>query len=292
MQFINQMKSKMKRSRIITLLLAFMVATPSLLRAQIVKGELFVGGNACQVDGDECYRYRKFGAHAGAGALIPVTNFMDVGLEVLFSQKGAYKGDSLNLHLGSYTGTYNLKLNYVEVPLMVYLTDKDRFSVGVGISYGRIVGIDEKSNGVSTNIGLGDGHLHWKQNDDELPDLGKVRNINELGDIVYGTGLHDSITIPQVVANSNTYRARDFGLCADFRVRLWEGIHAELRYQYSIVPIRTRLFYKDQNETLLKDDDKNVPPLQLQYNNTLTLRVVYIFNERRSRSNREMMGRN
>ena len=74
-------------------------------------------------------------------------------------------------------------------------------------------------------------------------------------------------------------------------MRLWEGIHAEFRYQYSITPIRTRLFYKDPNETLLKDDDQNVLPLQLQYNNTLTLRVVYIFNERRSKSNREMRGR-
>ncbi len=272
--------------------MTFLVAAPTLLHAQIIKGEVFVGGNAAQVDGDECYRYRKFGVHAGAGALVPITSFMDVGLEVLFSQKGANKNDSLNLHLGSYTGTYNLKLNYVEVPLMIYLTDKNRFSVGIGFSYGRIVGISEKVNGVSTGIGLGDGKLHWKENEDELPDISKVKNITQLGDIVHSVGFADSISIPQVVANSHTYRPRDFGICADFRVRIWEGIHAELRYQYSIVPIRTRLFYKDQNETLLKDDDKNVPPLQLQYNNSLTLRVVYIFNERRSKSNKEMMGKN
>lgn len=279
----------MKKYRIITLLLAFIVAAPALLHAQIIKGEVFVGGNAAQVDGDECYGYRKFGIHAGAGALIPVTSFMDVGLEVLFNQKGAYKRDSLNLHLGSYTGTYNLRLNYVEIPLMIYLTDKDRFSVGVGLSYGRIVGIDEKTNGISTGIGLGDGCLHWKENEDEMPDISKVRNITQLANIVHEAGFPDSITIPQVIANSNTYRPRDFSLCADIRVRLWEGIHAELRYQYSIAPIRTRLFYKDQNETQLKDDDSNVAPLQLQYNNSLTLRVVYIFNERRSKTNKEAM---
>jgi hypothetical protein len=281
----------MKRFRITALLLALSVAAPTLLHAQIVKGEVFFGGNACQVDGDECYGYRKFGVHAGAGALVPITRFMDVGLEVLFNQKGAYKRDSLNLHLGSYTGSYNLKLNYVEVPLMIYLTDKDRYSVGIGVSYGRIVGIDERTSGNPSGIGLGDGRLHWKENEDELPDISKVRNINELSNIVYGAGFHDSISIPQVVANSHTYRPSDFGICADLRVRLWEGIHAEFRYQYSIVPIRTRLFYKDQNETLLKDDDKNVPPLQLQYNNSLTLRVVYIFNERRSKANKEMMGK-
>ena len=71
----------MKRFGIITLLLAFTMAVPALLHSQIIKGEVFVGGNISQVDGDECYHYRKFGVHAGAGALIPITNWMDVGLE-------------------------------------------------------------------------------------------------------------------------------------------------------------------------------------------------------------------
>ena len=84
----------MKRLRILALLLAFTCAAPALLHAQIVKGEVFVGANTTQVDGDECYAFRRFGVHAGAGALVPITSWMDVGLEVLFSQKGAYKGDS------------------------------------------------------------------------------------------------------------------------------------------------------------------------------------------------------
>ena len=86
MQLIHKSKATMIRLRITFLLLAAMVATPALLHAQIIKGELFVGGNATQVNGDECYRYRKYGVHAGAGALIPITNWMDVGLEVLFNQ--------------------------------------------------------------------------------------------------------------------------------------------------------------------------------------------------------------
>lgn len=279
----------MKRFGILALLLLSMVATPTLLHAQIIKGEVFAGGIASQVDGDECYGFRRFGVHAGAGALIPVTSFMDVGLEVLFNQKGAYKKDSLNMHLGSYTGTYNLRLNYVEVPLMIYLTDKDRYSVGLGVSYGRVVGINEISCGIQTGTSVGDGNLHWKENDDEMPDISDVKNINQLADIVYSAGFPDTVTIPQVIANSRTYRPNDISICADLRVRIWEGIHAELRYQYSLLPIRTRLFYKDINETILKDDDVKVQPLQLQYNNSITLRVVYLFNEHRSKANREAM---
>ena len=289
MQLIHKIGMKMKKYRILALLSAIMLATPTLLRSQIIKGEVFAGGIISQVDGDECFGYRKLGVHAGAGALIPITNFMDVGLEVLFSQKGANKNDSINYHQGSYTGTYHLNLNYAEVPLMLYLTDKDRYSLGVGVSYGRIVGINEISCGIQTGASLGDGNLHWKENDDEMPDITKVNGINPLADIVYSSGFSDTITIPQVIANSRTYRPNDISICADLRVRIWEGIHAELRYQYSLLPIRTRLFYKDINETILKDDDVNVQPLQQQYNNSITLRVVYVFNERRSRSNREAM---
>ena len=118
----------MKNFRTLTLILAFTVAAPALLHAQIIKGELFAGANACQVDGDECYGFKKFGVHAGAGALIPLTSWMDVGLEVLFSQKGAFKRDSVTYN-STYPHAYNLKLNYVEIPLMLYVTDKNVASI-------------------------------------------------------------------------------------------------------------------------------------------------------------------
>lgn len=271
----------MKRFKIVALLLALFVAAPVLLHAQIIKGEVFLGGNACQVDGDECYGYKKLGIHAGAGALIPITSFMDIGLEVLFNQKGAYKRDAITSN-STYPYAYNLKLNYAEVPLMIYLTDKDKYSIGIGVSYGRIVGLNEKNNGIPTGIALGDGLLHWRENEENLPDISHVSDINELAEIVYAAGFPDTTYISSVVANSISYKARDFNICADLRFRLWEGIHAELRYQYSLRPIRTRMFYEDANWILANQ-------IRLQYNNTITLRVVYIFNERRSKSNKEGM---
>ena len=281
----------MKRFRIVTLFLALLIAAPALLHAQIIKGELILGGNISQVDGDECYRFRKPGIHAGAGALIPLTNWMDVGLEVLFNQKGAYKGDSINQHLGLYSGTYKLNLNYAEIPVMVYLTDKDRYSLGVGVSYGRIVGLQEYVNGQSTGIRLDDGQIHWREETAGLPDISQASDIKELTKMLYEAGYPQDAAIedlvPQVIANSDSYRPHDFNICADMRVRIWEGFHAELRYEYSLVPIRTRLFYKDANETILKTDDSRVQPLQRQYNNTITLRMVYLFNEHRSKATKE-----
>ena len=275
----------MKRSSIITLLLALMVAAPTLLHAQIIKGEVFFGGNACQVDGDECYGYKKFGVHAGAGALIPIMNYsdvtMDIGLEVLFNQKGAYKRKAI-VSNSTYPYAYNLKLNYAEIPLMLYVTDKDRYSLGLGVSYGRVVYIDEKNDNISTGIGLGDGQLHWRENEENLPDISHVSDLDELADIVHSAGFPDTVYISSLVANSNSYRANDFNICADLRFRIWEGIHAELRYQYSLRPLRTRMFYEDANLTLANQ-------IRLQYNNSITLRIVYIFNEHRSKANKEEM---
>ena len=85
-----------------------------------------------------------------------------------------------------------------------------------------------------------------------------------------------------MIDNSTTYRANDFNICADLRVRLWEGLHAELRYQYSLRPLRTRMFYSDPALTQPNQ-------IRQQYNNTITLRLVYIFNERRSKANKESM---
>lgn len=261
---------KTKRFLIITLLLLIITPLTS-LKAQIIKGEVFFGGNACQVDGDECYGYKKFGAHAGAGALIPVTDFMDVGLEVLFNQKGAFKRDSIQ-HGSTFPHAYNLKLNYAEIPVMVYLTDKNKYSLGLGLSYGRIVSINEKIDHVSTGTGLGDGHLYWK-NGYNGPDLGDIENLTQLGEVFYGQcGFNDTIHIPEYVANSNTYRSSDLCFCGDLRFRIWKGLHAELRYQYSLRPIRTRLYYEEIQEI-------NPKQVRLQHNNSLTLRLVYIFNE-------------
>ena len=273
----------MKRLKIIILFLAILVAAPSLLHAQIIKGEVFLGGNACQVDGDECYGFKKFGVHAGAGALIPLTNWMDVGLEVLFNQKGAYKRDAF-VSNSTFPYAYNLKLNYAEIPVMVYLTDKDAVSVGLGVSYGRLVGLTELMDGQPSNyeglgIGVGDGQIHWRQNTDNLPDISHIISIDDLNEIVVKQ-YHDVTYISEVVANSNTYRPHDFNICADLRFRIWEGFHAEVRYQYSLKPIRYRMFYEDVNLVLANQ-------IRSQYNNSITLRMVYLFNEHRSKANKE-----
>jgi len=132
------------------------------LEAQAFRGILIGGFNLSQVDGDETYGFHKLGANIGAGVMLPFTRKWSVTLETLFSQKGSHQdafyvdtlptGDIL-------TGEYDLRMNYVEVPLLIHFTDRETVSAGVGVSYGRLIGVTEKEHGkkvesTSLNNGL------------------------------------------------------------------------------------------------------------------------------------------
>lgn len=268
----------MNKNRLfIVAIILTIISLTSEVKAQLIKGEVFGGFSMSQVDGDDCYGYKRIKGQAGVGALIPVTNWMDIGLEVQYNPKGAYKGDSISY--SSYlTGTYDLKLNYVEIPLMVYMTDKNRYTIGIGASFGRIVGFSEKINGVETETYVGDGKLRWIEgyNGPKDVDLGSIKTIDDLAQ----AGLYDEEG-NLLVRNSNTYKKNDFSVCADFRIRLWEGLHAQVRYQYSMVPIRTRLLYANYDETVPSK-------VRLQYNNQISVRLTYILGEDRTKINRQI----
>lgn len=147
----------MKKLFLIGLLVVFASLVNS-LKAQTFLGEAFVGYNLSQVTGDHrgIMEYHRSGIQAGLGVIHPLWKknkfSIELSLEVLFNQKGSYQGKKY--HDGSVmdstviTGEYDLRLNYGEVPFMVYFTDKNVASVGVGVSYGRLTYIRLKEQGI------------------------------------------------------------------------------------------------------------------------------------------------
>ena len=250
------------------------------LRAQMFKGEVFAGGSLSQVDGDECYGYERINAQAGVGVLWSVLeeDWLDIGLELLYNPKGALRADTLKYNSGSFYGLYNLKLNYVEIPLMVYLTDKHRYTAGIGLSYGRLVGLSEQINHVDTGIGVGNGRLRWRDGFAGVEGI-DVTQI-KLTDDLEAPELYDESQNPPtlLLQNSNSYSKNDLSICADFRIRIWQGLHAQLRYQYSLRPVRVRLYeeYKPYLEYKVRQ----------QFNNQISLRLTYIFGEDLTKLNR------
>ncbi len=220
--------------KIIIVTFLVIIGITNSVNAQIIKGEALVGLNLTHVEGDEVSGFKKFGLNIGAGALIPFKKNWDVSMEVNYNQKGANQSaqyndtDSLGIVT---TGAYKLRLNYVEVPILIHYTDKEFITIGAGFSWGRLVGVQE-----------------W-----------------EHGNIVESTTL-----------NSNTYNKNDFSYIIDGRIRIKGPLKFGVRYQSSMVKIRTREFTNFAGDTWTRD----------QFNRVLTFRLIYIFNETQSKRNK------
>ena len=71
-------------------------------------------------------------------------------------------------------------------------------------------------------------------------------------------------------SDSVTFSNNDINVLADVYLRIWKKLKFNVRFAYSIVPIRERTF----------DPSSVVDPwTRKQYNNVLTFRLVYVFNE-------------
>lgn len=190
--------------------------------AQNIRGEFISGFNMTQVDGDEVVGYRKIGFNGGAGAALPLGKNWYVSIETLLSQKGAYKKypqNSTNLNLPY----YDLRLNYAEIPLMIHYNDKDQITAGLGVSYGKLVGMKEVEHG---------SEIDWS-------------------------------------TTTGPYNSDDYNIILDFRFRAIWKVYFNFRYAYSMSKIRVRDY---DNGTNIWSRD--------QYNNLLSFRLVFMFNEK------------
>ncbi len=212
----------MKKKHFIIIILLMLM--PWYGQAQNIRGEIITGFNLTQVDGDEVVGYKKIGAQLGAGAILPLgKSSWLISIETLFNQKGSFEKypvekDTLPLPY------YNLRLNYAEVPLLIYYNDKDQLTFGAGVSYGRLTYLKEIEHGKK---------IDWKK---------------KIG----------------------PYKKDDWNIIVNIRLRLYKGLHCDFRYSYSMSRIRTRTFINPSGTWS-----------RGQFNNMLSFRVVYVFNEKK-----------
>jgi len=97
------------------------------------RGGLIAGVNLAQIDGDLLYGYNRLGFSAGAKVNTILTERWQLSLELIFSQQGSSRSRN---DLGS--SYERIRLNYVEVPVMINFLDwKMHFSGG--LVYGRLI---------------------------------------------------------------------------------------------------------------------------------------------------------
>ena len=78
-----------------------------------------VGFNAAQIRGDELAGYDFIGLNAGVHVSYPIGDKWDLGIELLYSQKGSQR----EMSFSSAPDLFKTSLDYLEVPIMVSIKD-------------------------------------------------------------------------------------------------------------------------------------------------------------------------
>ena len=205
--------------------------------SQHILGAVSAGINLSQVDGDEVYGYKKIGFNGGPSVIIPFgkDKKWSVTLELLFSQQGSRQKSVYpvsNTIDSARAGFYDgYRLSLNYVQIPVIVHFTDKRFLAGGLGF----------------------------------QYGQLVGVTEYEDYNDNRGFARSTTTLQ-----GPYTRADIQALADVRIRIYRGFWFNVRYSYSILPIRTREFVNPFfGDTWLRK----------QYNNVISLRLVYIFND-------------
>jgi hypothetical protein len=115
------------------LLVLVIFLTSAFLQAQTFKGGIMAGLSTSQVDGDMYAGYHRAGLIAGVFVNHSLSEKLLWQMEMKFIQKGSFKNE--NPDVGDYS-IYNLRLNYIELPILIRYIYKTHFSFDAGIGVG------------------------------------------------------------------------------------------------------------------------------------------------------------
>lgn len=243
----------MKKYIIIGLFMAAAVLTNT-AKAQIFLGEAFVGYNMSQVDYDHygVMGFHRSGVQAGVGVITPIwkkNNFsIDLSLEVLFNQKGSLQGKK-----------------YKDGVTIISPTTGDTTVVtgeyDLRLHYGEVpfmIYFNDK-NVVSAGIGI------------------SYARLTKVSFKEHGVDITDK--------KRDEFNKNEFNILADIKIRLYKRIKLGFRYSYSLTPLRT-IDYNEYNPTLYAEGNQSDETFD-QRNQLFTIRLTYVFNERRENLQRK-----
>lgn len=122
--------------------------------AQGFDAALLLGLNAAQLDGDGLVGYHKVGLTGGLRASYPIKERSDLGLELLYSERGSRSPLNTNG-----IEVFVTKLQYLEIPIFYnykdwYVSDGDYYKVKAegGISYGYLFKQSSNNTTLGSNI--------------------------------------------------------------------------------------------------------------------------------------------
>ena len=112
------------------------------LHAQKFKAGVLLGISATQISGDNLGGFDKAGLVVGGMVSTPISEKFDMAMEITFFQKGSKKNSKPEK--GDYT-SYNLRLNYIEVPVLFQWKFSKRFTFEAGPTFGALLSYKEEN---------------------------------------------------------------------------------------------------------------------------------------------------
>ena len=239
------------KNNIIRVLTVFLLAVFAMqdIDAQRFIGSAIAGVNFAQIEGDDVHGFYKIGFNGGLGLTLPVDRKQSwqISLELLYSMKGSRK----HCQPG-----YFDTINYA--PSM--FTDVDRsvpwdstVKCDISLDYVQIpvmMRYEDKYSGCSFGVGFA-----WSR-------LVRAKEVYN--------GFARTTTV-----RSGTYKTSDWSVIADMNIRLYKNLNLNIRYEYSLVPIREAQFVYQSS-----DGSQLVAETHKYHNNMLSARLIYYFNEK------------
>lgn len=106
------------------------------------RGGIVAGFNGAQVEGDNLRGYHKFGFAGGFVSFVRLSSMFSLNINIEFSQKGTKSTlENTPPHL-----SYDLRLNYIDLPVIVHYHDFERVILGLGLSLNTLVNWKEYIN--------------------------------------------------------------------------------------------------------------------------------------------------
>ena len=190
---------------------------------RVFYGGLLAGANFAQVDGDYFAGYHKIGLNVGGIVYAQVARHVALSMEILYSQKGS-------------------KSNNPEPSVTLPNTYITKY--GINANYAEVPIMINYFDKRKSHFGVGVSYGRLVSSSETL----QVDSFNTFKSIDLN--------------NKYPFAANALDVLAGFELHLWKGLFLNIRFQYSIIPIRT-----------------DIPPNYAradQYNNLWVCRLMYL----------------
>lgn len=235
-------------------LILFCCLTVSMGYSQRFIGSVIAGANASQVEGDDVRGYKKAGFVGGASVMIALDKKMQwfATVELLYTQKGSRSSTTRAFDTTNYAPAM-----FLDVDRNADFMESSKYKCRLDLDYVEVPVLfhfEDWHTGCA--IGLG---FSW----------GRLVRAKE-----WYNGLKRNTSI-----TSGTYRTSDWNFIADLKFMIYKGLKMELRWQYSLRPIR--------NYVIEYSNVAQSTEYKKQRNNLFSIRLIYSFNEKYVENTRE-----